>query len=65
MTQYNAVARSGRLSVPKHMRNHMAFLQHGTRLQILEDNVDGNPNRVKVRIDGQELNLEKRFVEES
>ncbi len=64
MTQYNAVARAGKLSVPEHMRAHMSFFQHGTKLQILEDNINGNPNRVKVLIDNREFDLEKRFVVE-
>lgn len=65
MTQHNAVARTGKLSVPEHMRSHMTFFQHGAKLQILEENVGGNPNRVKVQIQGHELDIEKRFVDES
>ena len=62
MSQYNSVARAGKLSVPEHMRSHMSFFQHGAKLQILEENIGGDPNRIKVRIEGRELNLDKRFV---
>ena len=65
MIQYNTSARAGRLFVPEHLRGNMSYLQDGAKLQILEYNVNGDPNRVMVRIDGQELELDKRFVIES
>ena len=63
MNQHNAVARPGKLSIPEHMRVNTQFFQHGDKLQILEENVGGDPSRVRVLIGGRELNLDRRFIE--
>jgi len=63
--QNNDSGRTGKLFIPEHLRRAGSFFQHGATLQILDDHVDGDPQRIRVSLNGRELALEKRFVVES
>ncbi len=65
MNQTSVVTRTGTLSIPEHLRRPGSFFQHGAKVQILEDPAANDPRRVKIRLDGYETNMEKKFVVES
>ena len=52
-----------RLFIPEDVRRPGSPFRYGALVDVIDWHPPNNPGRVKVRIDGCEINMEKRFID--